>query len=374
MRIERVETFPVNVPLKEAYVMSKTSSSSISALIIRLSTDSGIEGIGEARVGLGNHYTHESIESMKLMVDKYFGPALMGENPLDINNLIEKVNAAWAAGYTITKAGIEMALFDIMGKHYKLSVSDLLGGTYKNKKVGLVGAVNCAQPLEMAKEAAYWAGQGRKVLKAKIGQGADVELDTKRVSEMRAAIGPNADLRLDCNHAYRIDTALRLIKRVEKYDPCLLEDPIERWNIEGMVQLTRISAVPICIDNYIFSPQDAFHVLSKGACHVIKIKLQRVGGFRNALQIIAVADSAGIPVTVGQAAVLNISAAAEYHLIAASKSVVPWGENEPALKQESDVVKNPLQIKDGHISLPTSSGLGVELDMERVTRFSMPLP
>jgi len=367
-KIEKIETYPVNVPLREPFVMSSGATSSVESLIIRIVTDDETEGIGEARVGYNTGFTHESIESMKLVMDRYFGPALIGEPVMSINNLMEKVHKAWQAGYTITKSGVEMALYDVIAKRYDTSVSEVLGGAY-HKKIGLVGSVSCDEPIKMANQAAFWVERGHKVLKAKIGRGVDVGLDVRRVSEVRAAIGNDVDLRLDCNSAYRVDTALRLISQLQRYDPCFLEDPVETWNFEGLVRLTRVSDVPICVDNILFSPQDAYNVLSRGAGHIIKIKLQRVGGFNNALKMIAVAESAGIPVVVGRGSTLSIAAAAEHHLIAVSKNVIPWGENTASQKQDEDVVKVPMQISGGYASCPRETGLGVELDPEKVRKY-----
>lgn len=368
MNVKNVETFAVNVPMMEPFVTATAATSSVISLIIKILTDEGIEGIGEARIGYGTGFTHENIEAMKIMVDRYLGPALIGENPLCINNAMDKVNAAWEAGYTITKAGIEMALYDIIGKHRKMSVSEILGGAY-HKKIGMVGSVSCDDPKEMAKKAAFWAEKGHKVLKLKIGKGSDIDLDVKRVKEVREAVGPKVDLRLDCNSAYLADTALRFIKRVARYDPFLLEDPVDRWNIDGMARVTRNSDIPICVDNMLFAPRDVFAALSRGAGHLIKIKLPRVGGFGNALKMIAIAEAAGISVVVGRGSTLSISAAAEHHLIAVSKNVIPWGENTGPQKQEEDIVKEQPRVTDGYVTLPNDRGLGVELDTEKVRRY-----
>lgn len=305
---------------------------------------------------------------MKIIVDKYYAPALMGGNALSINGLMDKVNAAWEAGYTITKSGIEMALYDIAGKHHRVPVAELLGGIY-HKEIGLVGSVSCGEPEKMAAQANLWAEIGHKVLKVKIGKGADIDLDVKRVKAVREAVGSKIELRLDCNSIYRLDTAFRLIKQLQKFDPAFLEDPIDRWNIDGMACLTKVSDIPICVDNIIFTPQDAFNVLSKGAGHVIKVKLQRVGGFKNALAIIAIAEAAGVPVVVGRGSTLSISAAAEHQLIVASRNVIPWGENTGPQKQEEDIVKVQPRIQDGYVTYPAEFGLGVELDTEKINRY-----
>ena len=368
MRIVKVESFPISVSLKEAFVMSKSTTTSVVSLIIIITTEGGLQGIGEARVGYNTGFTHENIEAMKIIVDKYYAPVLMGSNALSINGLMDKVNAAWEAGYTITKSGIEMALYDIAGKHHRVSVAELLGGIY-HRDIGLVGSVSCGEPENMAAQASHWAEIGHKVLKVKIGKGADIDLDVKRVKAVREAVGSKIELRLDCNSIYRLDTAFRLIKQLQKFDPAFLEDPIDRWNIDGMASLTKVSDIPICVDNIIFTPQDAFNVLSRGAGHVIKVKLQRVGGFKNALAIIAIAEAAGVPVVVGRGSTLSISAAAEHQLIAASRNVIPWGENTGPQKQEEDIVKVQPRIKGGYVTYPSEIGLGVELDAEKISRY-----
>src|SRR5688572_26423545 len=156
MRIVKVESFPISVSLKEAFVMSKSTTTSVVSLIIIITTEGGLQGIGEARVGYNTGFTHENIEAMKIIVDEYYAPALMGGNALSINGLMDKVNAAWEAGYTITKSGIEMALYDIAGKHHRVSVAELLGGIY-HRDIGLVGSVSCGEPENMAAQANHWA-------------------------------------------------------------------------------------------------------------------------------------------------------------------------------------------------------------------------
>jgi L-alanine-DL-glutamate epimerase-like enolase superfamily enzyme len=368
VHIKNIETFAVNVPMMEPFVTSTASTSCVISLIIKVVTDEGIEGVGEARIGYGTGFTHENIEAMKIIVDKYFGPALIGVNPLVINTAMDRVNAAWEAGYTITKAGIEMALYDIIAKHRKMSVSEVLGGVH-HKKIGMVGSVSCGEPKAMAKKAASWVEKGYKVLKLKIGQGSDIDLDVRRVKEVREAVGPTIDLRLDCNSAYLANTALRFIKRVAPYDPFLLEDPVDRWNIDGMARVTRTSEIPICVDNMLFGPRDVFAALSRGAGHLIKIKLPRVGGFGNALKMIAIAEAAGISVVVGRGSTLSVAAAAEHHLIAVSKNVIPWGENTGPQKQEQDVVKEQPRITNGYVDYPEQFGLGVSLDMDKIRQY-----
>jgi L-alanine-DL-glutamate epimerase-like enolase superfamily enzyme len=119
----------------------------------------------------------------------------------------------------------------------------------------------------------------------------------------------------------------------------------------------------------LFGPRDVFAALSRGAGHLIKIKLPRVGGFGNALKMIAIAEAAGISVVVGRGSTLSVAAAAEHHLIAVSKNVIPWGENTGPQKQEQDVVKEQPRITNGYVDYPEQFGLGVSLDMDKIRQY-----
>jgi len=152
MKVTKVSVTVVNLRLKEPYVMANSWVDTVSTPIIQIWTDNGHMGIGsvggraEGKSGEGGGgYNHENIEAKKIMAEKYYGPALIGADPLDINDWTERIDRAWKRGYTYTKAGFEIALYDLIGKEMRRPVSDVLGGTW-HKEVALIAGISVGGP------------------------------------------------------------------------------------------------------------------------------------------------------------------------------------------------------------------------------------
>lgn len=369
MKVTKVDITVIDLPLKEPWVMSKSQVDSVTALIIQVRTDEGPVGIGGARTG-GRTFTHENIEAMKVTAEKYFGPSLVGADPLDINDWTERLNRAWGRGYTLTKSGFEIALYDLIGKKLNRPVADVLGGIW-HKEVGLIGGVGAGEPAAMAEKAMSLVGMGYKTLKLKIGRGANILKDEERVKTVRQAVGNDVGLRLDCNSVYNVREIMRLLPKVEKYDPLLVEDPIESWDVNDWAFLSSKSNVPICADHPIFSPEDAFRMLACRGAQIIKVKMSKVGGLNNARKIIDVAEAAGVQVIVGRGATDNMTMMAEVHLIAASKNALTVGEMTGSVRLTAHEVKNPVQAVNGKVTISPLPGLGLELDEENIRKYKV---
>ena len=128
MKITKADISVIDIPLKEPWIMARVQINNVVALIIQLHTDDGLVGIGSARVGEG--LTHENIEAMKSAAEIYIAPALIGCDPIDINDWTERLKRALRRGYTITKSGFEIALYDLIGKKMGRPLADVLGGTW----------------------------------------------------------------------------------------------------------------------------------------------------------------------------------------------------------------------------------------------------
>lgn len=369
MKISKVRTAIVDVPIYEPWIMALNQIDSLHAIIVILETDNGLIGLGESSTG-GPNYSHDMLETMKVMVDQKFGPAILGVDPLDINAWTDRLDKVNRRGHTLSRAAIDMAMFDIIGKSRNLSVAELLGGVW-HEEIALVGGVSAMEPEAVAKKAASLVENGYTNLKVKVGRGQDVVLDEIRVKAAREAVGPLIKIRLDCNAAYDVPNAMRLIRKVEKYDPILIEDPIEKWNFDGMAYLTSNSPIPISADNIIFSQYDAFRLISNRAANFIKIKLARVGGFSVANKIIAIAEAAGVPVIVGTGVTENIGMAAEIQLACSAKNVVPVGEMTGSVRLKDSIVKNSIPVTKGKVKVSKLPGLGVELDEEKLKKYTV---
>ena len=367
MKVTKVDISVIEIPLKEPWVMSKSQVDSVVALIIQIRTDEGLVGIGGARTG-GRNFTHENIEAMKITSERYFGPALVGADPLDINDWTERLNKAWGRGYTLTKAGFEIALYDLIGKQLRRPLAEVLGGIW-HREVGLIGGVSAGEPAAMAEKAMGLVSKGYKTLKLKIGRGSQILKDEERVKTVRQAVGSDIGLRLDCNSVYNVREMMRLLPLLERYNPLLIEDPIESWDVNDWAFLSSKSNIPICADHPIFSPEDAFRMLACRGAQIIKIKMSKVGGLNNARKIIHVAEAAGVDVIIGRGATDNMTMMAEIHLIAATKNALTVGEMTGSVRLKDHEVKHPVEAVNGKVTIPPLPGLGLELDEDKIRKY-----
>ena len=369
MKIEKIETFPVAIPRTEPYVTPHTRIETVKAVLVRLTTDDGITGIGEAFY-TGPRYVHETLETMKMMIEKYYGPVLQGEDPADMERLVEKMELA-RVGHPFTRAAVETALYDCLGKKYGVTICQLLGGTYR-QEVGLIGMVFSQEPEKMAQAAVQTVKQGHTTLKLKLGD-PSAHVDIERVRLIRKAVGPDVKIRIDVNNGYTVNQAIGVIRRLEDYDLICVEDPVEKWNVEGMIYVAQKVSVPICFDYHITTPQETWRILSTRAPRMVKIKLGRVGGYRNAKAIIAMCEASGVPVYLGNGQNTSVNAYAEVHVLCSSRWVDPVGEMIGPHKLVDDIVDVPLPLVHGRTFLPNGPGLGVSLDEAKLNKYKLAL-
>jgi len=179
-------------------------------------------------------------------------------------------------GNPITKASIDMACYDIIGKGLKLPVSTLLGGTYRDK-IPLVESIGVQSPEKMSKEAVWVLERGFEI---KLKFGVNPWEDLERLRIVRDAVGKKARIRADANGGYTsVAICIQALKEMEKYNLNLLEQPVGRYDLYGMAELCKELSMPICADESVFSPQDAMNVIKNKAADVIDVKVGKAGGF-----------------------------------------------------------------------------------------------
>ncbi len=207
-----------------------------------------------------------------------------------------------------------------------------------------------------------FADMGFNVIKVKVGK--DPDRDVRAVEEVWRAIGDRASIRLDANQGYDVSTAIRAIRRIERICPIeSVEQPVPRWDVEGLAEVRRAVRTPIMADEAIFGVHDVFKVARARAADIINIKIGKVGGIYPALKVAAVAESAGLKCAVGSNLELGIGAAAGLHFAASAIPVTVAGDLMigPYL-HERDIADRCLErlVMQGESVLPAGAGLGVE--------------
>lgn len=375
MRITRIETTIVEIPVLNPYVYSHGVMKAFSNVLVRVHTDEGIVGIGEASFVPGGGVSEETPESTKPMIDHYLSPAVVGEDPFAIERLHRKMDAVVPRNL-VAKGGVDLALWDVIGKALKQPVYRLLGGMIE-PKILCSYTLSIDTPENMAEQAILRKKQGYKTLVVKIGH--EPHTDLERLRLVRQAVGDEVNLRLDANEAYWPDQAIAIIRQMEKYRPEFVEEPVKRWDVDGMAKVAQAVDTPISSDESNTSLDSVMWLIQKHAADIINIKISKNGGLFRSKKIAAVAEAAGIPCIVGGANTYEIGRQACRHFaVSTGQAQVVKGSEGCAPASQSkidDVTRQVLTYDDvfrgqGYVEVLPGPGLGVELDEEKIRRYS----
>jgi L-alanine-DL-glutamate epimerase-like enolase superfamily enzyme len=367
MRITKLEAIPVRVPLK-AGMVTKTAHGdhhTSDYVIVRLHTDIGLVGLGEATVSA--LWSGETSKSCVAALSDLIGPALVGADPTRISELRKLVDFLIKLN-PFTKAAVEMALWDIAGKAQGVPVYQLLGGKIRDviPTKMMIGAFDLPQVRALAEQFLSW---GAPCLKVKVGL--DLAGDLARVKAVRDVAGPDVPITIDANCGWNVTTARIALNRLRPLDILVAEQPIAPGDAEAMASL-RSAGIPIMVDESIFTLADAWNVLRAHAADVVSIYPGKNGGIAAAIEIAHVAQAAGVPCHVGSNLELGIGSAAMLHLACAVMNID--SETYPAdilgpHYHETDLLSQPLDLDPHGAKVPAGPGLGVSLDEDQLKRF-----
>lgn len=369
MKIVRIETTPVEIPMLPDKVMRTSLGIHDRSLfaLVRVHTDEGLTGLGE--VSSTPNWSGEDGITASHLIRTRLEPALLGENPTHIEKLSRRMNHA-LAGNPFAKAGVEMALWDLLGKEAGLPLYRLLGGPVRDF-VTTKFSISGAHP-ERAAETARWAmEQGFKTVKVKVGLGPNE--DYLRVKAVREAIGAEVRLGIDANGGWSTREAIREIGRLSEFGLIFAEQPVSPVDVTWLADVRRQVNIPVMADESVFTLQDAMSVARAGAADILSVYVGK-GGIGAARKIAAVAEAAGLTCTVGSNIEIGIASAAMIHLAMATPGI--GAEDFPCdiigpFYYGTDLLKEPLNLKGGEARPPEKPGLGVELDEAAVDRFTV---
>jgi muconate cycloisomerase len=362
--IQKIEAIIVDLPTVRPHHLSMTVMQRQTMVIIRLGCSDGIEGIGEATTIGGLSYGEESPESMKLNIDTYFTPLLLGKNATNIN-LAMKILDKHIKGNRIVKSGIETALLDAQGKRLGVSVSTLLGGAVSDTLPVLwtLASGNTQKDIEEAEM--YLANGRHNVFKLKIGwQSPSVAI--AHVTAIKKALGNRAKVTVDVNQAWDESTAKNSIAALQDAGIDLIEQPIAKENIEGLARLTQMFKVPIMADEAQSDLPESFKLAKIRAADVWALKIGKAGGLYNVLKAAAIAEASDISLYGGTLLEGTIGSVASAHAFSTLKNM-SWGtELFGPLLLTDDIVKNRVEYSNASMRLPQGAGLGLELDLDKL--------
>ena len=368
MKIIAIDTYPLVLPVREIYGGAAGFLEDCRSLIVRLETENGIEGWGEATQGRPGN-TYETLETMEIMAQRYFAPALLGQDVEETGAVLVKLHQA-RHGHPITKAALETALFDALGKIYRVPLCRFFGGPYR-REINLVGGLGMdLGPEAIGARARQLKQEGFLAFKIKIGQ-RDHNKDIERVRAVRQAVGDEALIRVDGNGSYSFVDARSVLNELSQFRISDAEQPLARGDLRGLAELRRAVGVPIAAQESVSCPEDALAVLEERAADLVKIKLTHIGGFQRGVEAAAIVGAKGLPVVIGQgSACTTILSAAEMQLHCALKNAQAGGEMTGFMRLGEQDIFSPIAVTRGKASPPMTAGLGIEVNKEKLQRLA----
>ncbi len=346
MKINDLELFLVAVRLEE---LKQTARS----LLVRLVADAGIEGWGEAS---SNWQESELAGWQNALL-----AVLKGRSIFDIEEL-HTLDALSVAGL---RCGVEMAFWDLAGKAVGQPLYNLLGGIYRRRipvSVRLPGG-HADRIGKIAKELAAQGFHNQLIVSS-----GRAEIDLRLLAAVRENAGNAVRLRLDGQARYNPEIARDLCAELEYADLEFFLDPLDTRELYPLASLGRQTPVPLGVWRAIHSPADVLAAVRCGAGKYIVVDLDQIGGIAPARQCAAIAGAAQTRALLGGRPSLGLRTAAMLHLAAATAAFS--GCQESALHQLSySVLKDPLELGDGMITVPQAPGLGVEIDRGKVEKY-----
>lgn len=353
MKITHIKPIPISIPLKQPFKIAYGTHTVYEGVILVIKTDSEIYGIGEASPSL--KITGETQGTVIDIIEKRMKPFLLGENPLNIEALINKVNSAISFNSS-AKCAVDIALWDILGKVSKQPLKTLLGGGGDRVEISItIGIKSIDATVE---EANKLITDGAKILKIKIGlnPGEDIE----KIKQLRASIGYTPAIRVDANQGYTVKEAIWVGKKLEPYDIEFLEQPVKPYDFQGMKQVKNAIAIPVMADESVHSLQDTIRAIREDICDLINIKLMKSGGIMNATKIAAAAEGAGIKCMLGCMSETKVAITAGTHLAIATENI-KYADLDGHLGLEKEIVEGGVITKEGENRISEKEGLGVKI-------------
>ena len=373
MKITKAELITVGPPMAMVFA-SKTGPIGTRRVIVKLHTEEGLTGVGEIDL-VPAEWGHNP-SSVFAMFEEFIKPHIIGKDPFDIEAILQEIDVGVDFRQTpelmlFERSGLDAALYDLMGKYCRVPVHKLIGGRVQ-EKAAVAWVLTIDKPEAMAMVATEYVEKGYFDFKLKVGLG--MEEDVARVKAVREAVGDKVGVRVDVNGWWTPNEAVRAIRRMERYNIELVEQPVPRWDLKGLAYIRRHVDTPIMVDESLHSIQDALRIIEHEAADVFNIKFQRVGGLFNSRKIVTMAESSDIICMMGGEIELGVGTATALHLIASSSKFVYPGDLVGMHYFKDDIVKERFLVKDGYLEVPTKPGLGVELDDEKMRKYRVTFP
>lgn len=368
MKINHINLYHLRMPLKSAFETSFGRIHTRDCVLVEAQAD-GITGYGECPADFDPGYSYETVGTALHILKDFLVPGVINQEfqqPVDMQRAMTFVR-----GHLMAKAGLEMALWDLLGKVQGVPIVQMLGGVRQKVDVGVsVGLQD--SPSQLTQVVQGYVDKGYRRVKIKIKPGRDVG-DARAV---RQAF-PDLRLQVDANSAYTLESADELLP-LDELGLLLIEQPLSEDDLWDHHWIQAKFRTPICLDESITSARMARQALEMKACRVINIKAGRVGGLSQAVQIHDLCRDQGIPVWCGGMLETGIGRASNLALASLPGFTLPGDISATDRYYDEDITQERFSLNpDSTIDVPRAPGLGVTIDLtalERATITKINLP
>lgn len=381
MRIVKIECIPVTSNFKKPFPMGGGVEKGSASVVIKVHTDEGIVGIADTG-GTSTWYRGETQDSIMSLINNVLGPSiLLGEDPFNIEKIVARMDQA-ARDNNQAKAVVDYALHDIVGKALGVPVYKLLGGL-TTKKVPLGFVLPAGPPDEVVSIGMQAVRAGFGVLKLKVAYGQE-EDDIENVKKLREAVGDKIQLFIDANGSWNYYQALMILKKLDKYDLAMVEQPVPWWDVDGMARLRQKIGIPVFADESAIELKHLLEIVQKNAADGFFIKIPKAGGLLKSQKWVSVAKAAGLPVVCGCMMGSGLEAAAYTHLLVSDEwmsKLVHENIGPLHIHDVFDTVSKPIhddialnvpRYENGYLYPPEGPGLGITLNDAIIPKLSTP--
>jgi muconate cycloisomerase len=354
--IKSVEAFGIQLPLNKIVLMSGVELSVVETLLIRIEADNGLVGWGEAS-SAPTHGGASLADMLKSFHDEIHS-FLIGKNVLELSGLTYQLNRL-AKNAKSTVAAVDVALFDLLGKHLGVPVHVLLGGAKRHQVPPLWLIGNSSIEKDLIEADKKWH-DGYRFFKIKLGV-KSLDDDIALTTAMREKFGSSLQMCSDANMGMNLEQATRYVQAVKDTGLAYLEQPLHKKDIAGTQALVKVSPIPIGLDESVTSVDDILQAAKDGV-QGVSLKTLKLGGLSGVISASHICEAFGLQMNLAsKMAETGIGAAALLHLSAVLPNV-NWGVSPTHLYLDQDVVSHQDKPMNGFFNISSLPGLGVTVN------------
>jgi o-succinylbenzoate synthase len=362
MKIDSITLNHLRMPLVAPFETSFGRELDRECVLITLQAE-GLTGYGECVASRDPGYNYETTGTALHILKDFVVPLILGQDLKDAQDFQHRVSGI--RGHQLAKAGVEMALWDLLGKRSDHSLREMLGGTLERVEVGVSVGLQ-ESPEALVKTVGQYLADGYTRIKIKIKPGRDVG----DASAVRKAF-PNVRLQVDANSAFTLASAQSLLP-LDELGLLLIEQPLFEDDIWDHHKLQEQFRTPICLDESIVTPRHARYAIEMKACRIINIKAGRVGGLSQGLEIHDLCRTHGLPVWCGGMLETGIGRASNLALASLPGFTLPGDISASDRYYRRDITTERFTLNpDSTITVPVGPGLGITIDKLALADYSL---